>query len=252
MFDQTFAPQDLATVAVLVVLEAALSIDNALVLGLLSGRLKPSQRMRALTYGLVGAFVLRWLMIVAAAYLLRWAILKLLGGIYLLWVGTKYFLPKPKRDVKAVEATKEPVGFWTTVAAIELTDVAFAVDSILAAIALVGPPPRGTPRSAIHPKLWVIVTGGMLGVIVMRFAAAIFSHLMERFPRLTRSAYLLVILIGVKMLIEWACDNPPQPPLIDFQEPNTIAFWVFWSLMAAIFALGFVPSSRNGGRKPSD
>jgi YkoY family integral membrane protein len=248
MLHQTFAPPDLVTVAVLVVLESVLSIDNALVLGLLAGRLPRKQRMRALSYGLVGAFVLRLIMIATAAYLLRWEILKVAGGVYLLWIGVKYFFLR-KRGTPAVhEAVEvESSGFWSTVAAIELTDVAFAVDSILAAVALVGPAPRGTPTGEIHPKLWVIVLGGMIGVVLMRFAAAIFAVLLEKFPRLTRSAYLLVMLIGVKMLVEWACDNPPQAPRVDFQSPENAVFWVFWILLASVLASGFM-----GGEKRQD
>ncbi len=129
---------------VLVVLESVLSIDNALVLGLLAGRLSRAKRMRALSYGLVGAFVLRLVMIGTAVYLLRWAILKVFGGVYLLWVGARYFLPRRGGRKKAI-GDAEGHGFLGTVVAIELTDVAFAVDSVLAAVALVGPAPRGTP-----------------------------------------------------------------------------------------------------------
>jgi YkoY family integral membrane protein len=245
MYHQTFAPRDLATVAILVVLEAVLSIDNALVLGLLAGRLPRGQRMRALSYGLVGAFFLRLVMISAAAYLLRWEILKVAGGVYLLWVGSRYFFRKGSQARHPADGGDRQPGFWKTVAAIELTDVAFAVDSILAAVALVGPPPRGTPRGTIHPKLWVIVLGGMIGVVVMRFAAAFFSILLERFPRLAQSAHLLVIVIGLKMLMEWACDNPPQAPRVDFQNPEDAAFWIFWILMAGILTSGFFGPSKQ-------
>ena len=53
--------------------------------------------------------------------------------------------------------------FWWTVFVIELTDIAFAVDSILAAIGVVGSPPPETPEGALHPKLWVIIVGGIPG-----------------------------------------------------------------------------------------
>ena len=59
MFGQTFQPRDLLIVLLLVVLEGVLSIDNALVLGLLAMRLDKHHQGRALTYGLVGAFVFR-------------------------------------------------------------------------------------------------------------------------------------------------------------------------------------------------
>jgi hypothetical protein len=86
-------------------------------------------------------------------------------------------------------------GFWRTVLVIELTDVAFAVDSILAAMALAG---------GRFEKRWLVIAGGFLGVVLMRFAAAIFIRLLERFPRFEISAYMLVAIIGFKLLADWS------------------------------------------------
>lgn len=243
MFGQTFDPGDLATIAVLIVLEGVLSIDNALVLGVLAGRLQGRDRFRALTYGLLGAFLLRVIVIATAVYLLHWSLLKLLGGAYLLWVGAKYFLFQSRRSATDRRPSSAPEGFWRTVAAIELTDLVFAVDSILAAVALVGPAPPQTPSDALHPKLWVIVTGGMLGVILMRFAAALFIYLLERLPRLGRSAYLLVVLIGLKLIADWGANTAAHPRRIDFQDAASPAFWIFWALVVICLGVGFIPLS---------
>src|ERR671921_36764 len=91
LFGQTFETHDLAIIALLVVLEGVLSIDNALVLGLLAKRLPKHQQKRALTYGLVGAFVFRFAAIATATFLLKWTIFKLLGGGYLIYVAVKHF-----------------------------------------------------------------------------------------------------------------------------------------------------------------
>ncbi len=88
--------------------------------------------------------------------------------------------------------------FWYTVAVIELTDVAFAVDSILAAMALAG---------SKQEKLWVVISGGILGVVLMRFAAIIFIRLLEKFPRFELAAYLLVAVIGLKLLADWGFNS---------------------------------------------
>src|SRR5947208_7023418 len=153
-------------------LEGVLSIDNALVLALLAKRLPKSQQAKALTYGLLGAFVFRFIAIGAAVYLLRWRVVKLIGGGYLLWIAGKHLISQQRNrseagaDDKAILTDQSEPGFWNTVALIELTDIAFAIDSILAAIALVGSAPPGNVGP--HPKLWVIITGGILGVILMR------------------------------------------------------------------------------------
>lgn len=238
VFGQTVEGSDLAIVALLVLLEGVLSIDNALVLGLLAKRLPVHQRARALSYGLIGAFVFRVIAICTASLLLQLPFVKFLGGAYLVYIAVKHLFFESKEEghdeikldehghpIIVDEETQQPVSgereeqeieersplpvkpagksivgaaFWPTVAVIELTDVAFAVDSILAAMALAG---------SRTEKLWVVITGGIIGVVLMRFAAAIFIRLLERFPRFEMSAYLLVVVIGLKLLGDWTFNS---------------------------------------------
>jgi YkoY family integral membrane protein len=281
VYGQTFALPDLGVIGLLILLEGVLSIDNALVLALLAKRLPKHQQTRALTYGLAGAFVFRFIAIGTAAYLLRWRIVKLLGGGYLLWVALKHLFfergekPEehlevgpdghpilvdeatgrqitPEQETAEVEArTALPVPprqakFWPTVAVIELTDIAFAIDSILAAIAVVGSAPAG--HVGPHPKLWVVIVGGMLGVILMRVAASLFIRLLERFPRFETSAYMLVCVIGLKLVVDWGFNSAEHPHRVDFHDYASPAFWTFWATMAACVAYGFVPK-RKGARQ---
>jgi YkoY family integral membrane protein len=257
LFGQTFDLRDLLVIGVLVVLEGVLSIDNALVLALLAKRLPKRLQTRALTYGLVGAFVFRIFAIVLAGFLLRWELPKLLGGIYLLWVVFKEFFlgnksgqteaeklaaaeqaleshDEPPTEEYAVVASTHTWAFWSTVLVIELTDIAFAVDSILAAV--------GTVRGP--EKLWIVVVGGMLGVILMRVAAVWFIRLLEHFPRFETSAYLLVAVIGGKLILDYFTD-------LNFHDPHHVAFWAFWGTMMACFAFGFVPQRKGNGLTPS-
>jgi YkoY family integral membrane protein len=279
MFGQTFNPNDLATIALLIVLEGVLSIDNALVLALLAKRLPKHLQARALTYGLVGAFLFRFIAIGTASFLLQWRIVKLLGGGYLLWVALSHLWSSRKDEAEehvALDSEQNPtlisdetgreltpeeqdeelrtrckvpmasakqVGFWSTVIVIEMTDIAFAVDSILAAIAVVGSAPAG--HIGPHPKLWVVMTGGILGVILMRMAAAMFIRLLERFPRFETSAYMLVFVIGAKLLVDWWFNTADHPHTVDFHDPASTAFWVFWLLMLLCIAFGFLPKKRS-------
>jgi YkoY family integral membrane protein len=278
LWGQTFSTQDLVIVLLLIFFEGVLSIDNAIVLGLLAKRLPKSQQKRALTYGLVGAFVFRTLAIITASFLLEWRIVKLLGGGYLLYIALKHLFFQSKEEgeetlildadgqpslrdaVTGEELTDEQqlleieerlpipadtvaVGkhFWMTVAVIELTDIAFAVDSILAAIALVGSPPADHPVDLPHPKLWVVILGGILGIILMRIAAAIFIKLLEKFPRFETAAYLLVAVIGLKLLADWGLNSVEHPHVVDFHNFSQPEFWIFWISMLLCLGVGFLP-----------
>ena len=267
MFHQEFEWHDVPVIGLLVILEGVLSIDNALVLGLLAKRLPKRLQGKALTYGLIGAFVFRIIAIGTASILLRWTIFKFLGGAYLVYVAIKHFIFEGgqshenkggtaeagaagtasmpgDRPEAAAESAATRLHFWKTVLVIELTDIAFAVDSIVAAMALVGQ--QQSHDTGAHDKLWVVVTGGMLGVILMRFASMVFIKLLEKFPRFEVSAYLLVIVIGTKLLVDWWF-NGPGVARIDFHNPKAAAFWVFWMLMAGCFSIGFWrPKAKEG------
>lgn len=279
-FGQTFQAQDMAVIGLLVILEGVLSIDNALVLGLLAKRLPADEQGRALTYGLVGAFVFRLLAIGTASFLLRWRFVKLLGGGYLVYIAVRHLFFESQEEVEEkldvdergnpqildartgepiteeqedleieervpVHVPRRQAHFWPTVFVIELTDIAFAVDSILAAIALVGSAPAGHPENAFHPKLWVVVTGGMLGVVLMRVAAVMFIKLLQKFPRFEVSAYLLVIVIGGKLLADWWFNSVEHPHRLDFHSWHRIEFWAFWLLMIGCFLIGFIPQKTD-------
>lgn len=265
MFGQSFNYHDIVIVGLLVVLEGVLSIDNALVLGILARRVRKEQQKKALTYGLIGAFFFRFIAIATATFLLKWGWVKLAGGGYLIWISFKHFFLEEPHDhhIAAQAAHAQPdssqvdpdaaapittglrrPGFWSTVAVIELTDIAFAVDSILAAIGVVGSPPplyEGGP----NPKLWVVITGGFLGVILMRFAAILFIKLLEAFPRFEDAAYLLVWVIGLKLLTDWSAHHWHFNQVVNFHDVHSVAFWVFWAAMLACFSVGFVPSSKH-------
>src|SRR5262245_3241591 len=122
MFGQTFALNDLLVIGLLVVLEGALSIDNALVLGLLAKRLPKRLQSRALTYGLIGAFVFRLIAIALAAYLLQWRWVKLVGGLYLIYVAVHHLWFESKtKSANPKDPSPRKAGFWSTVGVIELT-----------------------------------------------------------------------------------------------------------------------------------
>lgn len=216
--------QSLAVIGILVFLEGLLSLDNALVLAIMARGVKPELRRKALTYGLVGAVIFRILAIGIATSLIKYHWVKIAGGAYLLWLVIKHFFlnDRPENHVEVKHR-----GFWQTVILIELTDIAFAIDSILAAVALTR-------------QFWLIVVGGLLGTVMMRFAATGMIHLLEKFPRLETTAYALIAIIGVKITLEGF-----QIPGIDFHSSTSPWFWGQWILMAVCLALGFRKKTKS-------
>lgn len=182
----------------LVILEGLLSADNALVLAVMVKPLPEKQRKKALFYGLFGAYAFRFIAIGIGVFLIKLWWVKVIGAAYLAWLAVRYFLDRRKEnsndEAEAKEIRKEGLfirlfgNFWGTVASVELMDIAFSVDSVLAAF-------------GISEKVWILLLGGMLGVLMMRGIAGIFLKLIERIPELETAAYVLILIISVKMFL---------------------------------------------------
>lgn len=235
MFSQTFAPHDLVSILTLVVLEALLSADNALVLAIMVRHLEAAERQKALLFGLGGAFVFRLVAIVFATVILEQWWLQAVGGGYLLFLAIRHLTHSESGGSKG-QAERVRGGFWPTVLAVELTDIAFALDSVLASIAFITTrDARGMP-DVQEDKIWVVVSGAMIGIVLLRFAAAAFTKILDRFPILNVVAYVLVGWVGLK-LVSHAFHSAHRLRVVHFEFP-AMSEPVFWGGLAAILVVG--------------
>lgn len=212
-----FNATDIFAVLFLIFLEGVLSFDNALVLALMVKHLPEKERRRALTYGIWGAFFFRFVSLFFLTYLMNIHWIKWAGGAYLLYVAIHGLLSEGKDE----EVPSSPFSFWKTVLMVEIMDIAFSIDSILAAVSL-------------SQNYFVVLIGGLLGIVMMRFAASIFIRLIALFPKLSYTAYLLVFIIGWKLIIQGF-----DLPYVDFHSSKSPASWAFWMLMLATVLSGF-------------
>jgi YkoY family integral membrane protein len=222
--DQTFRTPDLATIVFLVLLEGLLSADNALVLAIMVRHLPRDEQQKALLYGLGGAFLFRLVAILLASFVLQLWWLQAIGAVYLLAMPIKHFRQhSQKTDAKPVGS-----GFWRTVIAVELTDIAFAIDSVLAGVTFV--------NNDKH-KIWVVYVGAIIGIVLLRFAASLFIKLLDRYPALDHVAYVLVGWVGVKLaFLAGSNFSETHKGVLSIPEMNHTIFW------SGLLAIGIVGS----------
>lgn len=190
----------------LIVIESVLSVDNAAVLATMVMRLPEHQRGKALKYGIIGAYAFRGLCLVLAAWLMKIWWLEPVGGLYLLWLAWNHFSKHKSVEQEGAEAVevegnwlyRHTIGrlgpFWATVAAVEVMDLAFSIDNVVAAVAYVKEYPQPS-------KTVIVCLGVFLGILAMRFAAQGFVKLMHRYPFLETCAFLVIALLGMKLML---------------------------------------------------
>ena len=220
---------DFVTIGLLVLLEGLLSADNALVLAILVLGLPRKQQRKALRYGILGAFAFRILAVLLAVHLIQIAWVKLIGALYLLYLSGAHFMAaggaQARRQVKPATPWLGLPAFWATVVKVELTDVVFAVDSILVAVAM-------------SPKTWVVITGGILGIITMRLVIGKLLALVRRYPALVDGAFIIIAWVGVKLLLEYLS----TAGIIHLE----ISKWFSFGLIVTIFLISYVYARRQG------
>ncbi|MDN7240743.1 TerC family protein [Planococcus sp. N028] len=234
---------------VLIGLEGLLAADNAVVMAVMVKHLPKAQQKKALFYGLAGAFIFRFGALFMITLLVNIWQIQALGAAYLLFISGKHIYDqrKGKDDdiAEAVKQQKEGKGssFWMTVLKIELADIAFAIDSMLAAVALAVTLPHldvfgFTDIGGINSgQFFVMLAGGLIGVIIMRFAAHKFVQLLETYPQLETAAFVIVGWVGVKLLVMTLAHENVHILPHDFPHstPWTI---IFWTVLVGIVVVG--------------
>ncbi|MDG5786336.1 TerC family protein [Evansella sp. AB-P1] len=245
---------------VLIGLEGILAADNALVLAIMVKHLPEKQRKKALFYGLAGAFIFRFGSLFIISFLFNVWQVQAVGAIYLLYISLNHLIKKHTFNKSPFQANTSPTedvsksGFWLTVLKVELADIAFAVDSILAAIALAL---TLTPTGAFQigeldgGQFIVILLGGLIGVIIMRFAATYFVRVLQTRPGLETAAFLIVGWVGIKLIIHTLAH--PDVAIIPHHFPES-TLWkvVFWSILLLIVVLGWVLTKEDAFDEESE
>ncbi|MEQ8464048.1 TerC family protein [Coleofasciculus sp. E1-EBD-02] len=219
MLDQVFKlPFNLGIEAplvllILVALEAVLSADNAIALATIAQGLEDKQLQRqALNFGLVVAYILRISLILTATWVVKFWQFELLGAAYLLWLVFEHFTSE--EDEQHHHHGPRFTSLLQVIPLIAITDLAFSLDSVTTAI-------------AISNQIWLVLAGGTIGVITLRFMAGLFIRWLQEYVNLEDAGYITVGIVGLRLLVR--AINP------EFVPPE----WLMITIIALIFLWGF-------------
>jgi YkoY family integral membrane protein len=170
----------------IIILEIILSIDNAAVLATMVQGLPESQRKKALTYGIFGAYLFRGLALLFATIIINITWLKVVGGAYLLWLSIKHFVSQSEES-KTIASKKS---FWLTVLSVEIMDLVFSIDNVLASV-------------AFSKSLIVIGIGVAVGILAIRFTTGVFMKVIHQNPVIEKIAFVVIGALGIKLILSY-------------------------------------------------
>ena len=203
---------------VIVSLELVLSADNAVALASITKKLNNIVlQKKALNIGIFIALLLRILVILTAQLILNFWPVKLLGGLYLISLSITKFISTNNNQSNETNNKKNietNSSLLNVILLLAVTDLAFSIDSITAAV-------------AISDQFLLVITGAIIGVVALRFTSGLFIKWLEIYVNLEKAGYIAVAIIGIKLIM--------QLILYNFIIPE----YLFFLLMLCLFLWGF-------------
>lgn len=214
-FSQHFGLNTLFLILILISLEAVLSADNAVALASISKGLESEKdQQQALNFGLAAAFILRVALILTATWVIRFWQFEFLGAVYLLWLVFKYFTSDEDETSHHHHGPKFK-SLWHAIPMIAVTDLAFSLDSVTTAI-------------AIADEIWLVLMGGILGIIALRFLAGLFIRWLDEFENLEDAGYITVAFVGLRLLAKVISPDLVPPEWLMIALILLTFVWGFW------------------------
>ncbi len=183
----------------LILIEGLLSVDNALGIAAMASHLPKHQQKAALRWGLVGAYLFRGIALALVAWLMHNPWVKWFGALYLIYLAASHLRLRPivkKRGDMSVHTAGK--GLLATICSIEMMDLSLSLDNVVAAVGMI----NGVREIPEHLHIWVVCVGVFIGIAALRIVAGWCIGLIENFPVLKMTAFLLVGFVGLALCAE--------------------------------------------------
>lgn len=179
----------------LIIIEGLLSVDNILAIATLAAQLPEKQKKVALRMGLAGAYLFRGIALFFVGFIMANLWVKFLGAFYLIHLMAEHFSNHAAATDDDPETNPTRArGFWPTVFAIQLMDLSLSVDNVVTAVAM-------------SPDIRVVCVGVCLGLLTLWMFATLSLRLVEKYPILQHTAFLLIGYVGLILLVEMTAET---------------------------------------------
>lgn len=228
----------------ILLLELILSVDNAAALAIVVNKNLPEgeERGKALKYGIIGAYLFRGLSLALVSWIIYnpaiGAWFKILGGAYLCYLFYTHLTPEAdsveEGEMGWLERNCKRIGinnFWTTVIMVEFLDIVFSIDNLVACVSL-------------SSNIYIVCAAVFLGILGMRFVAKYFSQLLTKYPSLEKSAFIVILLLGIKMALAGTFDFFPNTKVHEILNSHNTDM-IFSAITMLVFAFPIIKSKFN-------
>lgn len=213
-------------------IDLLLSGDNSIVIALACRNLPPHQRRLGIFWGVSAAIILRVVLTAFAVSLLSIPMLKLVGGLLLIYIGVKLVLPQHEEDEHNIEGKDK---LFDAIKTIVIADFAMSLDNVIGV------------AGAAKGNFFLLIFGLALSIPLVVWGSKIVLMLISRFP--------IVIMIGGALLGYLAGEMIQTDPFLkDFwsQSVGLAGHELAWVGVVLVLALGKILGRPKAPPPPSE
>ena len=177
----------------IVFIDIVMAADNAIIIGLIASSFAAKDRKRIILLGVFGAFLFRVIFAAITVQLLQYPILKVLGGVLLIWIIVKLIdleiFDALKTSKQQTPKPKKPPSFASAVYAIVVADVTLSFDNVLGVAA------------AAKNETGLLIFGLLLSVLLVGTVATFFANYIKNHKWVGVLGLFVILIVAVQLIL---------------------------------------------------
>jgi len=220
MLEMLSSAQFWVDVIKIIMIDLLLSGDNAVVIALACRNLPAQQRKKGISFGVLGAILLRIVLTFSAANLLSLPYLKLLGAVLLIWIGIKLILPEDERVSNQIRSETRLLGAVRTII---IADFVMSLDNVLGVAA------------AAKGNMLLLVFGLLISIPLIAWSSQLVLKLIDRFTVIIYAGGALLGYVAGEMFVGGAFTSTLlEAPFASVIETRDYLHWLVPMLCALL------------------
>ena len=179
----------------IVFIDIVMAADNAIIIGMVAANFAPKHRKQIILWGVFAAFIFRIIFAFSATYLFQFALIKLIGGVLLLWIvnDLRQDLFTAKKIKSPTKQSKEP-SFMNGVYKVLIADITLSFDNVLGV------------AGAAKNHYFLLFFGLLLSVVLIGAAASYFAKYIKEHQWVGYVGLVVILLVAVQLIIGGLAD----------------------------------------------
>ena len=174
----------------IIFIDIIMAADNAIIIGIIAANFTPKHRKQIIMYGVLAAFIFRIIFALSANYLFGFAIIKIIGGLLLIWIvnDLRRDLFETKKIKSPTKISKEP-SFVNSIYKVLFADITLSFDNVIGVV------------GASKEYIGLMIFGLFLSVVLIGALATYLANYIKNYKLIGYLGLIVILIVAIQLII---------------------------------------------------